>query len=84
MLFSSMIFLWLFLPITFLGSKIVGKKYVNFLLLIASLIFYAWGEPIYVLLMLCSILINWLSGLLIVKNLKYRSLILFFNVISVC
>ena len=81
MLFSSMIFLWLFLPITFLGSKIVGKKYVNFLLLIASLIFYAWGEPIYVLLMLCSILINWLSGLLIVKNLKYRSLILFFNVI---
>ena len=49
MVFSSMIFLWAFLPIVFILDKIAGKsrKLQNILLLAASLLFYAWGEPRY-------------------------------------
>ena len=61
-----MVFLWIFLPIVFLGSLIIRKpKYQNILLLAASLIFYAWGEPYYIVLLLVSILMNWIFGLLI-------------------
>ena len=66
MVFSSMVFLWIFLPIVFVGSLVVRRtRYQNILLLLASLIFYAWGEPSYVLLLLVSILMNWSFGLLI-------------------
>lgn len=63
MLFSSMIFLWVFLPITLLTYFILDKKYKNIFLLIASLIFYAWGEPKYIFLMMFSILINYSFGI---------------------
>lgn len=62
MVFSSSIFLLLFLPLTFILNYLIKDKYSNTLLLIASLIFYAWGEPILVLLMMASIIINWLIG----------------------
>ncbi len=66
MLFSSMIFLWAFLPVVFVLYRVIKNNTVrNYLLLIASLIFYAWGEPKYILLMLVSILLNYCSGLLI-------------------
>jgi len=65
MVFSSTIFLFLFLPITLLVYLVVGRRIRNLVLLAASLAFYAWGENIYVLLMLCSILINYVFGLLI-------------------
>lgn len=71
MLFSSMLFLWIFFPAVFILNfilyKLTGCKGSNVLLLIASLIFYAWGEPVYVFLMLGSIVLNWMFGLLIGK-----------------
>lgn len=68
MVFSSAVFLWLFLPVVFILNYFVKKEYSNGLLLIASLIFYAWGEPVLVLLMMVSILVNWIVGLIIGKT----------------
>ena len=69
MLFSSMLFLWAFLPVVFVLERIcrlLGKNRAsNVFLLLASLFFYAWGEPVYVLLMLASITVNWAGGLLV-------------------
>jgi len=67
MLFSSIPFLYYFLPITLLMYFIAPKKFRNTVLLLASLIFYAWGGVRYVLLMVVSILIGYISGLLIEK-----------------
>ncbi|MCR5738333.1 MAG: MBOAT family protein, partial [Lachnospiraceae bacterium] len=68
MLFSSLIFIMVFLPVVFFGSRILRKnKYVNVFLLLASLFFYAWGEPVYVFLMLASIIVNYFAGLAIDK-----------------
>ena len=68
MVFSSTIFICIFLPIVLLGYYICPKKGRNLFLLIASLVFYAWGEPKYVLLMMLSITINYVFGLLMEKN----------------
>jgi len=65
MVFSSIFFLFLFLPITLILYFSVGPKFRNLVLLMSSLLFYAWGEVGYVLLLLFSISINWLFGLLI-------------------
>ena len=65
MLFSSLVFLWYFLPAVFFLYFITGNAAVrNGVLLAASLLFYAWGEPVYVCLMLLSIGINYAFGLL--------------------
>ncbi|MDY5580166.1 MBOAT family O-acyltransferase [Porcincola intestinalis] len=78
MLFSSLFFLWVFLPIVFISSFILqrfgGIKAANILLLISSLFFYAWGEPIYIFLMLASILINYSAGMLLYT--KYKKVVL--------
>ena len=66
MLFSSVIFLLYFLPAVVLLYYTVGKLSIhvrNGLLLLASLVFYAWGEPKNVLLLLLSCLVNYLLGL---------------------
>jgi len=63
--FSSATFLFFFLPCVLAMYYLAGTRFRNALLLIASLVFYAWGEPVYVLLMLASIAMNWLFGLLI-------------------
>ena len=65
MLFSSNIFLFLFLPITLAGYYLLPKSYRNFFLLIMSLIFYAWGEPKFVLVMIGSILFNYSMAMLV-------------------
>lgn len=65
MVFSSAIFLLMFLPVVFILNYFCKKEYSNSLLLIASLIFYAWGEPYLVILMLFSIVINWAIGITI-------------------
>lgn len=65
--FSNLVFLFVFLPIVLFCYFIVGTKLKNLILLIASLIFYAWGEPKYVFLMLFSIVLNYTFGLLIDK-----------------
>lgn len=67
MLFSSISFLYYFLPIVILLYFIVPFKFKNFILLLTSLFFYAWGEPVYVIAMILVSLIGWASGLLIEK-----------------
>jgi len=63
MVFSSTVFLFIFLPLVLIINYLLKQEYRNFFLLLASLIFYAWGEGILVLLMLFSIGVNYLSGL---------------------
>ncbi|MEI0488133.1 MBOAT family O-acyltransferase [Brachyspira pulli] len=70
MLFSSMIFLWLFLPLVFILYYVLDKRYRNLLLLIVSIIFYAWGGVSYTLIMFSSIVINYLFALLIDKEIE--------------
>lgn len=66
MVFSSIKFLWVFLPVTVIASACVRPlKLKNLLLLIASLIFYAWGNPVHLPLLIVSILINYAAGRLI-------------------
>ena len=67
-LFSSLPFLIVFLPVVLFGYFVVLRKWrvaQNVFLLLASLVFYAWGEPKFVFVMIGSILFNWLMGLLI-------------------
>lgn len=73
MIFSSITFLFYFLPIVLAIYYIVPKKIKNIVLLISSFIFYAYGEPRYVFLMFFSILVTYIFGLLIdkYKNKKY-------------
>ena len=77
MVFSNLIFLYLFLPVClifyFLCQNIRAK---NAVLIVFSLIFYAWGEPVYLLLMLASVAVNWGFGLLIERRRKKVFLIL--------
>ncbi len=87
MIFSSTLFLFIFLPLTLLIYYAIPKKYVmakNIELLIASLIFYAWGEPKNVLLMLLSIAANYLFGRLLEKydeNKTIRKIVLIISVV---
>ena len=68
MLFTSISFLYYFLPITLILYFIVPKKYKNVILLVSSLLFYFYGEPIYVFLMIAEILIAYFGALLIDKH----------------
>ena len=68
MVFSSIPFLFFFLVFFFIVYFIVPKKYKNIVLLIFSLIFYAWGEPIYILLMIFSSLVDYYNGIGMLKN----------------
>ena len=65
MVFSSFVFLLVFLPLVLLLYYICPGRVRNLLLLIASLIFYAWGEPVYVLIMVFSIFFDYVNGRLI-------------------
>ena len=62
MVFSSLVFLFVFLPIILFLYYISKDTYKNYLLLTASLFFYAWGEPTYVIIMLVSIFFNFIFG----------------------
>ena len=81
MVFSSAFFLLLFLPVVFILNFFCKKEYSNVLLLIASLIFYAWGEPYLVLLMIVSIMLNWAIGIAIDKSMGNRKLFLIVGII---
>ena len=65
MVFSSIIFLCVFMPIVFITYFLCPAGLRNILLLVASLVFYAWGEPVYILVMLFSTFFNYLSGRLV-------------------
>ncbi len=80
MVFSGLTFIYYFLPITLLLYFAVPAKLKNTTLAAASLIFYAWGEPVYVLIMLFSIAFNFSCGLLLDKT-KNRKCVLIISVI---
>lgn len=65
MVFSSLLFTFFFLPLVLLLYFISKEKYRNYILLLASLLFYAYGEPKFVFVMIASILINYSLALLI-------------------
>ena len=68
MVFSGIPFLYYFLPCVLVAYFVVPKKARNLVLLISSLLFYAWGEPVYVFLMLFSIVIGYITGILLEKS----------------
>ena len=76
MLFSSPTFLYFFLPLALLLHWLSGKRLRNLILLTLSLIFYAWGEPKYVLILLLSILLNWGIGKLFTADIPKKNYIL--------
>ena len=83
MVFSSMTFLWIFLPIVFVLSLIVRNiKIQNIILLIFSLLFYAWGEPAYLLILLASVVMNWGFGLLMEYFEEHKKAILVVSLIG--
>lgn len=83
MVFSNLVFLFIFLPIVIAIYYISPRKIKNFILLIASLIFYAWGEPIYVFLMFASIIMNYIFGLLVAEKERRPARKKFFLIVSI-
>ena len=70
MLFNSMVFLWIFIPISILLYFMVDDKYKNLILVFLSIIFYAWGEPTYVVLLVASVVINYILTILMDKQIE--------------
>ena len=84
MVFSSLAFLYLFLPIVLSLYFISGKRMKNIILFVSGLVFYAWGEPVYVLIMILSTVIDYTAGRIMHKyddKPKIRTLVL---LVSVC
>ena len=86
MIFSSIFFLFIFLPVTLILYYTVPWKLKNAVLLLLSLVFYAWGEPVYVLLMLFSIIFNYFSGIEIdyyhkIRDFKSKKISFWFTVV---
>ena len=67
MVFSSLMFLFIYLPVVLTIYYITPLKWRNLFLLAANLIFYGWGEPVYILIMFASIGIDYVHGLLVEK-----------------
>lgn len=72
MQFSSGIFLMLFLPLVMgfykIGGALFGHRYKNLILLLASLLFYAWGEPLFIFVLILGIAVNYYFGIMIEKG----------------
>lgn len=81
MLFSSIPFLFYFLPCVLLLYAVSPKKIKNFTLLICSLVFYAWGEPRLVVLMMVTVFCGYILGLLTEKYNKHKKIFLSLAVI---
>lgn len=67
MVFSSVLFMFIYLPVVLAVYYIVPAKWRNVWLFVVNLVFYGWGEPVYILLMLFSILLNYYNGWMIDK-----------------
>lgn len=80
MLFSSMTFVFMFLPIVCALYLLSQKRFHNPILLAASILFYAWGEPKYLAIMLLTILINY-AGAIAVEKFNHKKLWLIFTII---
>lgn len=86
MVFSSLTFLFVFLPLILIVYYLSSRKIRNFILFIGSLIFYAWGEPVYITIMLFSTVFDYINGLLIrkykeTKQLKKTKIVLITSII---
>lgn len=82
MVFSSTVFVFFFLPVCLIAYYLVpGIRLKNLALLLCSLVFYAWGEPIYIALMLLSILANYWLGLNMERIPSWRKAILILGII---
>ena len=68
MIFSSLTFLFAYLPLTLAIYFLAPLRWRNLILLVVSLFFYGWGEPIYITIMFLSILIDYSHGLLVEKH----------------
>ena len=80
MVFSSITFLFYFLPIVLAIYYIVPNKFKNIILLISSLLFYFYGEPKYIMIMVVSIIVTYIFGILMNKYEKYRKHFLIFSI----
>ena len=65
MVFSSLLFLFRFLPAVLLCYYLVPRSLRNLILFLFSLVFYAWGEPVYIVLMIVSILVSYTGGIMV-------------------
>ena len=65
MIFSSLLFLFRFLPAVLVLYYLAPRPLRNLVLLLCSLVFYAWGEPVYIILMIVSILVSYTGGILV-------------------
>ncbi len=85
MVFSSLLFIFLFFAVVLTVYYCLPKKFRNGFLFVANLVFYGYGEPIFILLMLFSVTINYISGLLLGKfaeNSKAKRIVLLVNIIA--
>lgn len=82
MLFSTMTFVFVFLPIVLLLYLVAKKELHNPILLIASIIFYAWGEPKYLAIMLLTIFINWIGAIAVDKYKNHKKIVLTLTIIA--
>ena len=80
MVFSGIPFIFFFLVISLCLYYIVPFRAKNYVLLAVSLIFYAWGEPVYILLMIFSTFISWFFGIMLLKFPQKKKLFMVFSV----
>lgn len=74
MLFSSMTFVFMFLPIVCATYLLARKELRNYILLLASILFYAWGEPRYLAIMLITIIVNYIGAMAIHQFPRFKKL----------
>ena len=84
MVFSSLLFLFIFLPLFLMVYYVAPKPLRNLILFIASLIFYAWGEPIYVMIMIFSTLLDYTVGRVIDYYRQHKYIPKMALAVSVC
>ena len=81
MVFSSLLFLFFYLPVTLAVYYLCPSRWRNLWLFIVNLVFYGWGEPVYVLLMVLSIAVNYAAGFLVEKHRERGRRILSLNAV---
>jgi len=81
MVFSSISFLYYFLPITLILYFLIPNRFKNMVLLLVSLLFYFYGEPKYIILLIFSCIFNYYYGKYLEKNKNHKKLLLIINLV---
>ena len=83
MVFSSLTFLYFFLPVVIISYMLVPKKIKNVILFVSGLLFYAWGEPTYIWVMIVSAFVDFAAGIIMGRTEKKstRRMALIFSMI---